>query len=90
MSVEIEISSIFSKYTGGQSNIKVEGKTVGECLRAMASRYPEFGEMLLDEKGDLTQSFDIYVNGESAYPGTMRRPVKAGDKINIVLIVHGG
>jgi hypothetical protein len=90
MSVTIEISSIFGKYTGGQTNINVEGINIGECLRALAQRYPEFGEMLLDEKGDVTQSFEIFLNKESAYPDTMRLPVKAGDKINIVLIVHGG
>lgn len=90
MSVDIEISSIFARYTNNQVNMKAEGKTVGECLHDLARRYPEFGKMLLEKDGDLSPSFDIFINGESAYPNTMSRPVRAGDKLNIVLLVHGG
>lgn len=90
MSVEVEISSIFARYTNDHTNMNVEGKTVGECLHNLARQYPEFGEMILDKNGDLTPSFDIFINGESAYPHTMIRPVKDGDKLNIVLLIHGG
>lgn len=90
MSVEIEISSIFARYTANHTNMKVEGKTVGECLHDVARQYPEFGEMVLDKNGDLTPSFDIFINGEIAYPHTMTRPVKPGDKLHIVLLIHGG
>jgi molybdopterin converting factor small subunit len=90
MSVEIEISSIFSRYAGNQTRIKAEGKTVGECLSDLARQYPEFGAMVLEKSGNLSPSFDIFINGESAYPDTMARPVKDGDKLNIVLLVHGG
>jgi molybdopterin converting factor small subunit len=71
-------------------DIKAEGKTVGECLHDLARQYPEFGEIILDKNRDLLPSFDIFVNGEDTYPHTMTYQVKDGDKINIVLIVHGG
>jgi molybdopterin converting factor small subunit len=71
-------------------DIKAEGKTVAECLRDLARQYPEFGEIILDKNRDLLPSFDIFVNGEDPYPHTMTYTVKDGDKINIVLIVHGG
>ncbi|MGD0795532.1 MAG: MoaD/ThiS family protein [Dehalococcoidales bacterium] len=90
MSVEVEISSIFARYTDDHTSMKMEGKTVGECLRDLARQYPEFGKMILDTNGELTSSFDVFINGESAYPNTMSRPVKDGDKLNIVLLVHGG
>ena len=90
MSVDVEISSIFSRYTGNRTNLKVEGKTVGEAVRSLARQFPEFGEMVLEKSGDLSSAFDIFINGESAYPNTMTLPVKAGDKLHIVLLVHGG
>jgi molybdopterin converting factor small subunit len=90
MSIHIEFSSVFTRYTDNQSDIKVEGKTAGECLHDLALRYPKFGEILLDKKGDLLPTFDIFVNGEDTYPHTMTYPTKDGDKINIVLLIHGG
>ena len=90
MSVDIEFSSIFSKYTHNQTDIKAEGKTVGECLRDLARQHPEFGQLILEKNGDLSPSFDIFINGESVYPHTMTHAVKDGDKINIVLLIHGG
>jgi molybdopterin converting factor small subunit len=90
MSVDIELSSIFAKYTHNQVKVKVEGKTVGECLRNLAGQYPDFKKIILDKNGDLVPSFDIFVNGESTYPHTMAYPVKNGDKLNIVLLIYGG
>ena len=90
MSIGIEISSIFARYAENQTNFKVEGKTIGDCLRALARKYPELGKMVLEKNGELSPSFDIFLNGADTYPGTMSRPVSSGDKINIVLIVHGG
>jgi molybdopterin converting factor small subunit len=90
MSIDIEFSSIFSKYTNNRMDIKAEGKTVGECLHDLSRQYPEFGEIILDKDGNVIPSFDIFVNGESAYPHTMNYPVKDGDKLNILLLVHGG
>ena len=90
MSVDIEISSIFSRYTNNQTNLKVTGDTVGECLRDLARQYPDFGKMILDKSGELSASFDIFINGESAYPNTMTWPVKGGDKLHVIMLIHGG
>ncbi len=90
MSVNIEISPVFARYTHGQVNMKAEGKTVGECLHALVRQYPDLKKLILDAKGDLQPSFDVFVNGESAYPNTMAHPVKDGDKLYIVLLIHGG
>lgn len=90
MSIDIEISSIFACYTNNQTNIKAIGDTVGECLRDLARQYPDFGKILLDKNGELSTAFDIFVNGENAYPNTMTWPVKDGDKINVVMLIHGG
>lgn len=33
---------------------------------------------------------NIYVNGESAYPEELAKPVKDGDELTIDLIIEGG
>jgi molybdopterin converting factor small subunit len=90
MSVSVEISSIFTRYTGNRTDLKTEGKTVGECLRDLARQYPDFGKMIIDKNGELVPAFDIFVNGEDTYPRTMSYPVKDGDKISIIMLIHGG
>jgi molybdopterin converting factor small subunit len=90
MNINVEISSIFARYTRNQTKLKLAGQTVGECLHDLARQYPDFGEMLLDKNGDLSPSFDVFINGESAYPNTMHQPVKDGDKLHIVMLIHGG
>jgi len=90
MSVEIELSSIFARYSNNQLNIKVEGNTVGECLNDLIRQFPNLEKMLLNKDGKLQHVYDVYINGESAYPMEMTKPVKDGDKLNIVFIIHGG
>jgi sulfur carrier protein ThiS len=90
MSVNIEIPSVFGRYSGNKLNFRVEARTVGEALHKLGKESPGLGKMLLDDEGKLTRAFDVFVNGESAYPGTMARPVKDGDKLNIVMVIYGG
>lgn len=68
----------------------MEGKTLGECIDELIGKYPEMKKLILDREGKLTRSYDIYVNGESSYPLEMAKPIKAGDKINLVFVVFGG
>jgi len=90
MSAEIELSSILGRYTNKQLNIKVEGSTVGECLDDLFRQYPDLKKMLINSEGKLHRSYDIYINGASAYPMEMKKPVQDGDKLNIVFIIYGG
>jgi molybdopterin converting factor small subunit len=90
MSVNIEISPIFGRYTNNILNMKVEGKTVRECLHDLVRQFPDLKKMLLDKDGNLMHSYDFYINGENVYPKDMMKPLKDGDKLNVVFIIHGG
>lgn len=90
MTVQLDLSSIFARYTDNQLSLKLEGNTIGECLNDLVSRYPDMKKMILDSNGNLRHSYDIYINGESAYPREMTRPVKDGDKLNLIMLIQGG
>jgi molybdopterin converting factor small subunit len=90
MSIEVELSSIFGRYTDGQLNMKVAGGTVRECLHDLARQYPKLKKMLLNKEGDLMSSYDFYINGQSVYPKDMNTPLKDGDKLNVLYVIHGG
>ena len=90
MSVDVEISPIFGRYTNNVLKMQVTGQTVRECLHDLARQFPDLKKMLLDKDGNLMHSYDFYINGENAYPKDMSRPLRDGDKLNIVFIIHGG
>jgi molybdopterin converting factor small subunit len=70
--------------------MKVEGKTVRECLHDLVRQFPNLKKMLLDKDGNLMHSYDFYINGENVYPKDMNKPLKDGDKLNVIFIIHGG
>jgi molybdopterin converting factor small subunit len=90
MSVEVELSSIFGRFTKNQLNISVEGKTIKECLHDLVRKFPDLKRLLLNQEGDLQSTYEYYINGESSYPKDMNKPLKDGDKLNVVYVIHGG
>jgi hypothetical protein len=46
--------------------------------------------MLLDKNGNLMHSYDFFINGQSVYPKNMNLPLKDGDKLNVLYVIHGG
>jgi molybdopterin converting factor small subunit len=90
MSIEVEIAHVFRSYFGGKKNVTAEGNTVGECLDDLSNKYPMTKNMIVDSSGSITNRFEIYLNGESTYETGLSTPVKEGDKIDLVYIIHGG
>ncbi len=90
MKVNVEVPSIFSRYADNQSSFEAEGKTIGECIKDVGSKYPELEKLILTPDGLLLNSIDVFINGESAYADTLTRPVKEGDKIKVIMIIQGG
>lgn len=90
MSIKINIHPFFSHLTNDQDVVEVNGSTVGQCLEQLIARFPETKNWLFRKDGNLLSLVDIYVNGESAYPDELAKPVKDGDELHIVVIIAGG
>ena len=90
MSIKIDVALLAKRYTKGQHIIDVSGSTVGQCLDDLIKQFPGIKRGLFDGNGKLSSSIDIYVNGESAYPETLAKPVKDGDKLHIIFLIGGG
>ena len=90
MSIAIELSSIFARYTNNQLVFQVKGSTVGECLNDLVGQFPDLKKLILDKNGKLSHAFDVYINGESSYPQELAKPVKDGDRLHLVLLIYGG
>jgi len=90
MSVEIDVSSFLKKYTKGRQLVSVAGSTVGQCLDDLVKQFPGIKQGLFEKNGKLHSEIDVYVNGESANPGVLTKPVKDADKLHIIFLIGGG
>jgi molybdopterin converting factor small subunit len=90
MSVEINIPPLLQHLAGGVRTAEVEGGTVAECLEALATKYPQLKARLFGPGGKLPHGLNIFLNGESAFPGELSRPVKDGDRLHIAYVMVGG
>ena len=90
MSVKININPTLYHFTNGMDVVQVKGKTVGQCLDELVAQFPGIKQGLFDKHGKLLSYVDVYVNGESAYPEELAKPVEEGDEIHIVSMPGGG
>ena len=90
MSIFVNIHRTHRQYTEGREQIEVEGRTVGECLKALVDRYPGLSHTLFYKNGHLRNHFEIYLNAESAFPGELKKQVADGDEITIAALLAGG
>lgn len=90
MSIEVNIPPFLQSLAGGIKKVNVEGGTVGECLEALGRKYPQLEEKLFTPEGGLSKGLNIFINGQSAYPGEFEKPVHPGDKIHVTYVMLGG
>jgi molybdopterin converting factor small subunit len=90
MSVEINIPPFFQHLTDNKKTAEVGGSTVGEALEELADMFPELRDKLFSRPGLLMKGLNVFVNGASAYPEELAKPVHDGDKIHITYVMVGG
>ena len=90
MSIKINIPSYMQSFTNNMEVVEVNGSTVGKCLSHLVKQFPGMKKQLFSKNGDLFENIIISINGTSAYPEQMAKPVKDGDELNILLIIGGG
>ncbi len=83
MSIKINIPAYMRSFTNNMEVAEVNGSTVGECLNHLVKQFPGMKKQLFSKNGNLFENIIISVNGESAYPEQLAKPVKEGDELNI-------
>ena len=89
-SVKINIPSYTRSFTNKMEVVEVNGSTVGKCLNHLVEQFPGMKKQLFSKNGNLFENIIISINGKSAYPEQLAKPVKEGDELNILLIIGGG
>jgi len=60
----IKVPPVLRPKTEGESEVAVEGGTVGEALRALAEAHPGTRDQLFSPEGELNRYVNVYLNDE--------------------------
>ncbi|MDH4143910.1 MAG: MoaD/ThiS family protein [Acidimicrobiia bacterium] len=91
MAVSVRLPTVLRPHAGGASTVAVEGATVGEVVKDLASRFPAMAPNLFDDGGSLQRFVNLYVNDEDIrYLDKLDTPVTDRDEVTILPAVAGG
>ena len=91
MTFSIRIPTTLRTLTGGNSEVQVEGATVGEALESLEAAHPGFKERLFDDEGGLRRFVNVFVADDDVrYLDGVNTPVPDGETIAIIPAVAGG
>ena len=91
MSVRVRIPTQLRTLCGGESEVTVEGTTVGEVLKALDAAHPGFQDRLFDDGGKVRRFVNVFVAEEDIrFLQGVDTPVEAGQTVSIVPAVAGG
>ena len=88
---QFRIPGPLRRLSDGETTVEVHAHDLASAIEALDARYPGFRDRLLDEKGDLRQFVNVYLNDEDVRLGSgLRAHVGDEDEISIVPAVAGG
>jgi len=88
---QFRIPGPLRRLSDGQTTVDVEAVDLAAAIEALDARYPGFKDRLLDEKGELRQFVNVYLNDEDVRLGAgLGAKIQPKDEISIVPAVAGG
>jgi sulfur-carrier protein len=89
--VVVKIPTPLRPITAGQSEVKLEGATVGEILLKLDAQYRGFGERVLDDEKNVKRFINVFVNEDNIRDRKeLDTELKNGDTISILPSIAGG
>ncbi len=90
MAVTVKIPTQLRAATGGESEVEVNGSTVGEVLDAVFDAHTDLRERITQD-GDLRRFVNVYVSGEDIrFQQGLETSINDGDEVTILPAVAGG
>lgn len=89
--VTVRIPTQLRNLSGNAAEVKVEGATVADVLKALDAQHPGFGERLFEESGALRRFVNVFVADEDIrFLQGIDTAVEEGTVVSIVPAVAGG
>ncbi len=87
----VRIPTPLRKLTGGQEEVTVDGRTIGELITNLEARFPGIKERICDDKGAVRRFVNIFVKDEDVrFLQQLDTAVADGDEVSIVPAIAGG
>ena len=91
MSVTVRVPTTLRTLTGGESEVSVEGDTVGAVLTALDAAHPGFKDKIFDDEGNLRRFVNVFVADDDVrFMDGLDTPVPDGETLSIIPAVAGG
>ena len=91
MSVTVRVPTTLRTLTAGESEVAVDGTTVGDVLESLESTHPGFRERILDDVGELRRFVNVFVSDDDVrFLDGLSTAVPDGQTVSIVPAVAGG
>ncbi len=91
MSVTVKIPTSLRGLTGGSSEVEVRSGRLGEVITHLTDTYPELGDRLLDEAGNIRRFVNVFVaEDDIRFLDGLETPVSPGQVVTILPAVAGG
>jgi molybdopterin converting factor small subunit len=91
MSVTVRVPPVFRTMTGGNSQVPLDGDTVGQLLDALEAAHPGFKAKLLDDDGKLVRYVNLFVDDDDVrFLDGLDTKVPDGGTLSIMQAVAGG
>ena len=90
MSATVSIPTILRTHTGGEKQVKAEGKTLQEVITDLEANHPGIKDRLVTD-GALHRFVNVYVNDEDVrFTGGLGTSLTDGDQVVVLPAVAGG
>ena len=83
----VKLRAPLSELTGGSRELRVEGATVRDVLCALEREHPAIAGWILDERVQIREHVNVFVNGEKRREETA---LAADDRIHVIPSISGG
>jgi len=91
VSVTVRVPTILRTYTGGASEVAVEGGTLSEVVSALETAHPGIAARVLDDEGRLRRFVNVYVGDEDVrFASGLDTPTPDGSTVSVIPAVAGG
>jgi len=88
----VKIPPVLRPKTGGESEVLLNGATIGEVLEALAAAHPDTrGQLFSGDDGELNRYVNVYLNDEDVRVlDGLETPVGGSDTVVILPAMAGG
>jgi molybdopterin converting factor small subunit len=83
----VKLRAPLSELAGGRRELRLEGSTVRDVLRALEREHPAIEGWILDERTSIREHINVFVNGEK---GREETALAADDRIHVIPSISGG